>query len=216
MRPHPASIMAGAAARAIRNGPTTFVSITVRQVVRRDGPEPRRHGPKRIADSFHPPPGVVDQNVEPAEAIERRLDEPHAIVLARHVRNQRNDAPLAEPPFGLLRHGVDFGLFPRGRCDHASAGFRQRERHGAADAAPAPGDDGDARTKGHGSLRLRSGGRGRREEIFDTVERIDREAVEEPQKLRSGLPYPMFGHAGNEHGGPCLDPEFPAVQRDEA
>ena len=31
MRPHPASIMGGTAARAIRYGPTTFVSITVRQ-----------------------------------------------------------------------------------------------------------------------------------------------------------------------------------------
>ena len=55
-----------------------------------------------------------------------------------------------------------------------------------------------------------------REQVLDRVERIDREAVEEPQKLASRLPDAMLRHAGNEDGAPRLHRDFFPVERHDA
>src|SRR5271166_1503714 len=54
-----------------------------------------------------------------------------------------------------------------------------------------------------------------REQIFDAIERIDREAVEEAQDLRSGLPDAVLGHGRNEDGAAGFDRRLLAVDRDD-
>src|SRR5277367_4477621 len=58
----------------------------------------------------------------------------------------------------------------------------------------------------------RSPVRGPGKQIFDAVEGIDRESVEEAQKLISRLSDSVFGHARNEHRASRLDRNVPALK----
>ncbi len=50
---------------------------------------------------------------------------------------------LAAPGLDLASDGIRFGAVAAGIHQNGRAGLRQRQRDGAADIAPRPGDDGD-------------------------------------------------------------------------
>ena len=83
-------------------------------------------------------PGVVDQDVEPAEPLFRVLDYRPAGALVGHI--QRNESAL-RPEFGHRRGGL-LGV-ARGHYD-AGPGSGEPARHAEPDPAIAAGNDGDA------------------------------------------------------------------------
>ena len=78
-------------------------------------PEARLLGRPVAADILHAASGVVDENVEAAEAGEREVDRARAIVVAHDIGHQRRDARLAERQLGFARDGLDFVPSPARR-----------------------------------------------------------------------------------------------------
>ena len=84
--------------------------------------------------------GVVDQDVEPAERRDRRVDEPLAVLLDEDVGDDRDAAPA-----GLLDAGDDLVEVRLGARadDDVGARLGERDRDAATDPLAAAGDDGD-------------------------------------------------------------------------
>ncbi len=139
IRPRPAAIITGTAARAIRNGPLTLVSITIRQTSGSVSPKWGWLGQEALADIFHPTAGVVDEHIEPAEALTRHRDNACAVFVTRHIGEHRND-PVAP---GFLGDRLDFGRLARCRRDDPCARRRKPENHRPAEPATPAGDDCD-------------------------------------------------------------------------
>ena len=134
IRPEPAATIRGATARATRNAPVTFVSITSRKpsgVTSQNGcgvgEEPR-------VDGAHPDPGVVDEHVEPAEPIPDLVDGgvDRGLVADVELHAQR----VGPEP---LRRGLRPGQLAA-RGDDAGAGGAQRGGHRRAQTARGAGD----------------------------------------------------------------------------
>ena len=210
MRPHRASIMDGAAARAIRNGPTTLVSITIRKIA--GATSQKRVGTVRKVSLtyFIPRPALLTRTSSRPKrgtplrrAARSRLRGSRRRSAERSACRRSAARPRPPPPRSrpALRAAETITRAPASAS--ASAIARPRPR-------PPPVTMATRGTKGHGSISERSqAASSRREQIFDAVERIDRETVEEAQELRSGLLYPVLRHAGNKHGAARTSPRIP-------
>src|SRR5262249_39711464 len=85
--------------------------------------------------------GIVESDVEPTIATERRPDEAFDIVLPRHIGPHTER--LCAQSVASRRRCVDLGFTPAGNHDRGRALLRHPERGGPADAAPAARDQAD-------------------------------------------------------------------------
>ena len=102
-------------------------------------PVRKRHRFERL---LHAHRGVIDQNVDTAEARRRGGDHGRNRVGVGDIGGDGERLPAAA--FDLARDGLGF-LQVRARVDDdRCAGIRERERNAAPDIASGAGDDGDA------------------------------------------------------------------------
>ena len=85
-------------------------------------------------------PGVVDEHVDAAEALDDRVDQPIAVVPATDVRGDRER--LTAGRLDLAGERVA-GVLLAAADDDGRAALGEREAHLAPEAAAAAGDDGD-------------------------------------------------------------------------
>ena len=140
MRPQRCFIMCGTAARAIRNGPLTFVSIIIRQTA---GSVSQNFVgvSKNFSLTKRMPPRVVDEDVHAAELAHRFAHHALAIFFARDVGQKLADRAGCGAFRGFLRDLIDFTAIAR-RCQHdVCSGARQAQRHGTAQAPAGSGDN---------------------------------------------------------------------------
>ncbi len=89
----------------------------------------------------HGPTGIVDEDVEPAELLDRPADQPAALGLDHHVgRHDQGPTPEGPDPAG---HLLEVTLGPGGQ-DHVGAGLGQADGDAAADPEAGPGHHGHA------------------------------------------------------------------------
>ncbi len=143
-RPQPRSSMLGANSRAQRN---VVVALTEKHAVPLLQRDPAKRAGRRGAR-------VVDQDVDRAQVVARRVAEAlHAPLVGRVARDREGvPAPLANVGGGLL----DLGGGPRGEND-AGAGLSQDAADRRADAAASPRDDGAASVERSGRHAARPG-----------------------------------------------------------
>ena len=94
--------------------------------------------------------GVVDEHVEPAEALDGRRDQGVDLVAHRHVADSPRDpvAVLGEPPGG----GLDAVGAAVGE-QHGGAGLGEAPRAGEAESLRGAGDERDASARGRAGRR---------------------------------------------------------------
>ena len=145
MRPQCCAISVGSAARVIRNGAITLTSMTRRNssgVASHNFPTGRpspRSRPRADA-------GIVDQNVEPAEALGAGAHDFRSAFIPGDVGDDAEEALAgAASSAALLRllenRSVELDAGDTRACSE------QAKRHDAAETAPGPGDDGDLSVK---------------------------------------------------------------------
>jgi hypothetical protein len=114
-------------------GPFTLVSITRRQV---SGATSQ----KRVG---HAATGIVHQNIEPPEPLDRGVDNPSAVVFPRHVGDKRENPRLAAALPNLLCDSFDLGALARRSRDDMDPSLRKSQDHCPAEAAASACHDGN-------------------------------------------------------------------------
>ena len=147
MRPHPAFSIGGAAARAIRNGPLTLASMTMRQI--RGSVSQNRVGSvrKRSLTYFMPRPALLISTSSLPKRFERLIDQTLAVFLLRHVGDDSGRHAFGR--FG--GDALDFRALARRGDDDAGARLDQAPRHRAPEPAAAAGDERDLSWSGASS-----------------------------------------------------------------
>ena len=91
--------------------------------------------------------GIVDGDIQPAEALDRLIDQATDIVLAAHVGENERGLRAEAAELGLERPA--FGLATAGN-DHGRALFDESDGGGPADSGQSSGDEHDG--VGHGEI----------------------------------------------------------------
>ncbi|SRR5713226_7954560 len=90
-----------------------------------DFPEARRFGQEFIADVFHAATGVVDQDIERPEPLDRGLDNLSAVVFPRDVGDKRENPRSAAVSPNLFCDGFDLGALARCSRDNVDSSLRK-------------------------------------------------------------------------------------------
>jgi len=122
IRPQPAFSITGTACLAIMKGPFTLVSIN-------------RFSQELIADVFHAATGIVHQNIEPPEPLDRGVDNLSAVVFLCDVGNKRENPRFAAALPNLFCDGFDLGALARRSRDDMDSSLRKSQDHCPAKAA---------------------------------------------------------------------------------
>jgi hypothetical protein len=92
-----------------------------------DFPEARRFTQELIADVFHAATGIIDQNIEPSESFDRRIDNLSAVRLLRNVSNQRQNPGLAAALQYLVCDGFNLGALARRSRNYTDSNLGKSE-----------------------------------------------------------------------------------------
>ena len=120
---------------------------------RLDLPEADRLRVEGLADNAHASPGIVDQGVEPAEALQRGVPREVAVGGLRNVGGDPDETSRAEAFVGFPLHRVQGRRVAYAGHEHATSRGKQGHRHRLAEAAAAAGHDGHLVVQHFQSLR---------------------------------------------------------------
>ena len=176
---------------AIRNGPLTLVSITIRHTSASVSQKRVGSVRNRSLTYFIPRPALLTRMSSRPASAQRRLDHPAAIRDLRHIRLDRDDA--ASPKFHLGGEGLKLSRFPRCCRDDGDPGPRARPR---AIARPSPA----TAARDDGRLVPRSSG-------FDALE-DDRDAQ---TFLRAGTSTSSWAFAFSRRDCTMAEPSLPRL-----
>jgi hypothetical protein len=90
-----------------------------------DFPEARRFGQELIADVFHAATGIVHQNIESPEPLDRGFDNLGAVAFLSDVGDQRENPRFAAALPNLFRDGFDLAALARRGRDDMDSGLRK-------------------------------------------------------------------------------------------
>jgi hypothetical protein len=86
---------------------------------------------------LHAATGVVYQNIEPPEPLDRRVDNLSAVVFLRDVGDKWENPRIAAAPPNLFCDGFDLGALARRSRDNVDSSLRKSYHHCPADPAAA-------------------------------------------------------------------------------
>jgi hypothetical protein len=78
-----------------------------------------------IADVFHAATGIVHQNIEPPESLDRGIDNHSAVVVLRDVGDKWQNPRFAAALPNLVRDRFDLGAFARRSCNDMDSSLRK-------------------------------------------------------------------------------------------
>jgi len=96
------------------------------------------------ADVFHAATGIVHQNIEPPEPLDRGVEHRCAVVFLRDVGDRRENATFAAAPPNLFGDGFDLGALARRSRDDMHSSLRKSQDHCAAEPAASACHNGNA------------------------------------------------------------------------